>query len=138
MTMHPATRHGAQTPTRRMWFGAAGAAVAWIVAEFINVLLSGQGCSRALAAALVVTPLWLRIGLGIITIALLGASIAAGIISYRTWRGLARNADLVAAEGHSRQEFVALVGLFVSATLGLGIFWFVLPIYIIRMCVRAH
>ncbi len=139
MSLRRQSETGPETPSRALFFGVAGAAAAWVIALFVNVVVSGPGCSRAVTAYLAVTPLWMRIVLGAVTGFLLAVAIAAGLVCYRVWRRLTSNqASLVEAEGHSRQEYVALFGLFVSISLGLGLVWFVLPIYIIRICTRAH
>jgi hypothetical protein len=80
----------------------------------------------------------MHILLGIITFALLGLAAAAGIVSFRNWRALSQRHEFVHAEGRGRREFMAMFGVFVSVALGGGIVWFALPIYIVRMCVRAH
>lgn len=133
-----------QTPTHenvspgRLWFGFVGGGVAWILAGLLNVLLAWQACMGGEAGSFFFTQTGVRIVLGVITFFFLALAVAAGIVSFRNWRLLSQQRDFVEAEGRGRQEFMAIVGVIVSATLGAGIVWFVLPIYIIRMCVRAH
>lgn len=123
---------------RRLWFGFTGAAASWIVAGILNALLAWQACMGGEAGSFIFTQTGIRIVLGVITIGLLATGAAAGFISYRNWRELSDKSDILAAEGRGREEFMALFGLVVSVSLGMGMIWFAIPIYIIRMCVRAH
>jgi hypothetical protein len=83
-----------------------------------------------------------RPGIGLayfgVTFVLLALAIAAGTTSYRNWKMLASDARLRDAEGRGRQEFMALLGIFVSATLGFGLVWLTIPLFILNMCVRAR
>jgi hypothetical protein len=79
-----------------------------------------------------------RITLGIITVALLAVGVIAGLTSYRNWRMLSREPELIEAEGRERQEYMALFGLVVSASMVMGMIWFTIPIYIESVCVRVH
>jgi hypothetical protein len=122
----------------RLWFGFAGAAAAWVLAGVLNVLLAGSTCIRDRAELSSSTQTEIHVVLAIITFLLLVLAVSAGVVSFQNWRTLSRESEFVEAEGRARQEFMAVFGVFVSASLGVGIVWFVLPIYIVRMCVRAH
>ena len=122
----------------RLWFGFAGAAVAWVLAGLLNVVLAWEACVSDNSGSFFFTQMGVRVVLGIITLVMLALASAAGLISFRNWRLLLRQSAFLEAEGRGRQEFMAIFGVFVSACLGVGIFWFVLPIYIVRFCVRAH
>lgn len=122
----------------RLWFGFVGAAVAWVLAGLINAILAWLACIGGDAGTAFFTQTGIRIVLGIITFVMLGLDVAAGIVAFQNWRMLSRQKDFVEAEARPRQEFMAVFGVIVSTTLGAGIIWFVIPIYIIRMCVRVH
>lgn len=122
----------------RLWFGFTGAAVAWVVAGIVNVLLAWQACMGGEAGSFFFTQTGVHVVLGIITFLLLALAAAAGLVSFQNWRALSAEPEFVEAEGRGRREFMAIFGVFVSLSLGIGIFWFVLPIYIVRFCVRAH
>jgi hypothetical protein len=122
----------------RLWFGFAGAGVAWVLAGLLNVLLAGATCTRDKPALFSSGQTEMHIVLAVLTFLLLALAAWAGIVSFQNWRTLSRQEDFVDAEGRGRKEFMAVFGVFVSASLGMGIIWFVLPIYIVRMCVRAH
>ena len=123
---------------RRLWFGFTGAAIAWILAGILNALLAWQACMGGEAGSFIFTQTRIRIVLGIITFGLMAVGAAAGFVSYRNWRQLSERPDIVSAEGRGREEFMSLVGMVVSVSLGMGMLWFAIPIYLIRMCVRAH
>lgn len=124
--------------SRRLWFGFAGSAAAWVFAGLLNVFLAWQACMGGEAGSFIFTQTGIRIALGVITFALLAVGAASGIVAYRNWRALSEKRDLLEAEGRGREEFMAIFGMVVGASLVMGIIWFAIPIYVVRMCVRAH
>jgi hypothetical protein len=125
-------------PPKRLWFGFSGAALAWIVAGLVDAWLAWVACMGHEAGSGVFTSVGMRVLLGVVTFALLGVAIAGGLISFRNWRRLSESHDFIEAEGRGREQFMALVGVFISVSLGIGIVWFALPIYILGICVRAR
>jgi hypothetical protein len=84
---------------------------------------------------------WFRVMLGFITFGLLALSIIAGVISYRNWQRLSKGdefEEFVESEARSRREYMALCGVFISASLGFGIALFAIPVYILGVCVRGR
>jgi len=129
---------------RRLWFGFTGGAIAWILAGLLNVLLAWQACMGGEAGSLFIfTQTGIRVLQGCITFVLLGVAIFAAVVAYKNWRQIAEldhtePVNLMAAEARDRQAFMGYFGLIVNATLGVGIMWFSMAVFIIRMCVRAH
>jgi hypothetical protein len=125
-------------PPARLWFGLTGCAAAWVVLGAGDILITWWACTenqpfggdapRPYAAILYV----------IATLLLIGAAIVSGFTSYRNWRKLSEAATLGEAEGQGRREFMALLGVFVSATLGMGLIWLTVPLFILHLCVRAR
>jgi len=74
----------------------------------------------------------------VVTLVLLITAISAGGVSFRNWRELSRGENLVNAEARGREEYMALIGVFVSFTLGIGIIWLGIPLAMIDLCVRAR
>jgi hypothetical protein len=74
----------------------------------------------------------------LMTVVLFATIVASGIVSYRNWRRLSADADLERAEGRGREEFMALLGVFVSLTLGFSVIWLALPLFILDLCVRTR
>lgn len=138
MTKSEKTMVAERVSSKLLWFGFTGAAVAWSLAGVLNVLFAWQACMGGETGSSVFTQTGIRILLGFITFGLLAISIAAGYISYRNWRKLSTQPEIVEAEGRGRQEFMALFGLVVSVSLGVGIIWFAIPIYILGICVRGR
>ncbi|HEX4783570.1 MAG TPA: hypothetical protein VH350_04470 [Candidatus Sulfotelmatobacter sp.] len=122
----------------RLWFGFAGSAASWIALGIIDLLITWQAClGKEQYGGAHIEP-GFRIIYLIFTLALLITAVVAGAISFRNWRELSRERDLSNAEGRGRQEYMALAGVFISATLGIGIIWLGLPLLIIDLCVRAR
>ena len=121
-----------------LWFGLSGSAASWIILSVGYVLITwwacvengrpGGGTPRPVSALLY----------GLAAILLIGMAFTAGAISYRNWRSLSNARSLGEAEGRGRAEFMALVGVFVSFTLGVGLIWLTIPLFILNLCVRAR
>lgn len=124
-------------PEKRLWFGFSGAAFAWILAGFLDTTLAWYCCMGGELGWAVFTTVGMRILLGVITFTLLTIATAGGIVSFNNWRKLSQ-AEFLEAEARGRKQFMALVGVFISASLGVGIIWFAIPIYILGVCVRGR
>jgi hypothetical protein len=133
---NPAIRE--QVSTKRLWFGFAGAALAWSLAGLLNVILAWETCMGSKFGTGVFTDAGIRILLGFITFGLLAVSVAAGAVSFRNWRRLSRESNIVEAEGRGREEFMAIFGLIVSISLAVGLVWFAIPIYLLGICQRGR
>lgn len=133
----PDTTETRPVEPRRLWFGLATPAVAWVTLGIADLVIEWRMCMRygsPLAAGGNAVGRGLCIGLSVV---LLSVGIMAGVISYRNWRRLSREQKLLNALGTDRREFMALMGLFVSLTLGMGMFWLLLTPFIITACERA-
>jgi len=122
----------------RLWFGVAASAAAWFVLGLTDVLLTWAAClhrERLGGASGHPGILLLTI---LITVTLFATIVASGTVSYRNWRRLSADADLESAEGRGREEFMALLGIFVSLTLGFSVLWLALPLFILDLCVRTR
>ena len=122
----------------RLWFGFAGSAASWIALGIIDLLITWQAClgqEQYGGAHLEPGVKFLYL---VVTFLLLITAISAGGVSFRNWRELSRGGSLANAEGRGREEYMALIGVFVSFTLGIGIVWLGIPIAIIDLCVRAR
>lgn len=124
-------------PSRRLWFGLVTAAAAWVSVGIGDLLVEWRTCMRYGSP---MPPPGHDLGRGLafgLALVLLIIAITAGITSYRNWRRLSQEGQLVEALGTERPEFMALMGVFVSVTLGMGILWLSLPPLIITVCQRA-
>lgn len=120
------------------WFGVAGSALAWIALGIGDILITWRACLHLELFGEPGTSPIARILYFVITFVLIGLAVAAGISSYRSWKKFSERTALLRAEGRERTEFLALAGLFMSFTLGFGMLWFCLPLFVIQMCLRAR
>lgn len=137
MGSEPTTRSVSIAP-RRLWFGLVASAVAWFSLGIAEMFITWRAClhneefgnasahSSATAAAYIVT------------FFLIGLVATAGFVSYANWRKLSTQRSLLDAEGRGHHEFVALLGIYVSITLGAGMVWMGLPLFILRLCARVR
>jgi len=123
---------------KRLWFGFSGAAAAWVLAGLLDASLAWFACMGKELGNGVFTTAGMRILLGFITFGLLAVATAGGIISFGNWRRLSETDQFIEAEGRGRKQFMALVGVFISVLLGIGILWFSIPVYILGICVRGR
>jgi hypothetical protein len=122
----------------RLWFGVAASAAAWFVLGLADILLTWAACVHREQFGGSSSHPGIRLLTLLITFVLFATILASGIVSYRNWRRLSADADLESAEGHGREEFMALLGVFVSLTLGFSVIWFALPFFILDLCVRTR
>jgi hypothetical protein len=120
------------------WFGVAGSAVAWVVLGVGDILITWRACLHPELFGGPGNSPTARILYFVVTFALIGLAVVAGISSYRNWKTFSEHRELLAAEGRERTEFIALAGLFMSFTLGFGMLWFCFPLFVIQMCLRAR
>jgi hypothetical protein len=121
---------------RRLWFGFSTSAIAWSIAFLVDVMLSWQACMGGEAGSSIFTRTWMEIVLGCVTFGLLGISILAGIISYRNWEKLTHESDVFHGEGRARRQFMGIAGVIITITLGAGMVWASVPIYVLSICMR--
>jgi hypothetical protein len=123
---------------RRLWFGFGAGAVSWALHGLISFLICTQACQDGAGDLGPLPAGSVRILLGVITLFFLAVTTAGGIVSFRLWRVLAERRDLMHAEGRGRQEYMALLGVFVSTVFVLGIIWAGLPPIFINVCVTPR
>jgi hypothetical protein len=124
-------------PPRRLWFGFAASAFSWILLGCLDLIITLLACTHQENFGIpgrrpAVGALFFALAL-----ALLVVTIAAGVISYSNWRRLSASRGLLEAQAIERREFMALVGVIVSVTLGMGIIWLALPPFFLDLCWRA-
>jgi hypothetical protein len=122
----------------RLWFGVAASAAAWFVLGLADILLTWAACLQQDQLGGASRHPGILLLTVLITIVLFATILASGIVSYRNWRRLSADADLESAEGRGREEFMALLGVFVSLTLGFSVLWLALPLFILDLCVRTR
>jgi len=122
----------------RLWLGVVTAGAAWFALGIAEMFITWRACMHneqfgnsigngaAMGASFVVSFL------------LLGLVAAAGFASWIAWRKASAQRSLVEAEGRTMQEFLPLVGVFFCLTLGVGMVWMTLPLFILRLCARVR
>ena len=120
------------------WFGVAVSVLAWIALGISDVFITWRACLHSELFGGAGNSPNARILYLVITLVLAGLAVMAGVSSYRNWKKFSDRRALLRAEGKERTEFVALAGLFMSFTLGFGMLWFCLPLFVIQICLRAR
>ncbi len=137
MTTDTATRDST-VPTRTLWFGVAASIAAWFGLYLADILITWLTCPQRDQLGGPGPDPVVRLLYIAFTALLLAVAIGTGTLSYRNWRRLSGVRALLAAEAFERREFMALAGLFVSFTLGVGIVWLGLPLFMIQLCLRTR
>jgi hypothetical protein len=121
-------------PAGRLWFGAAGAGIAWALQGFTCFQIATQACASGSGHWWPIPRVDVRILLVCVTLAYLLVAAASGIVSYFNWRALADRQKFIQAEGIPRENFMALTGAFVSAASVVGLIWAGIPFFLIPVC----
>ena len=123
---------------RRLWFGLSAAFFCWFLLGIAEMFITWRACLHneqfgqassnppALAAAFAVSGF------------LLAVAAFGGFAAYRTWRRLSSERHVYEGEGRGRREYMALLGVIVSFTLGVGMVWMLLPLFILQFCLRMR
>lgn len=123
---------------RRLWFQVAASGAAWFALGLADILITWRACvheeqfggpSSHPGARLLYFVMWFLLA---------GLALLTGWMSYRSWRQLSEKGDLLYAEGRERKEFMSQAGFFISLTLGIGMVWLSLPLFLIEMCARTR
>ena len=138
MASEPTTRSGPVPPPSRLWIGVVGSAAAWFAVGIAEMLITWRACMHNEEFGNATSHPGATVASFVVSFFLMGSVAAAGWLSYRTWRRLSTQSSLVEAEGRGHHEFIALVGVFFSITLGAGMVWMSLPLFILRLCARVR
>lgn len=124
--------------SRKLWFGAAAGVASWLLLGVLDVVLAWGFCTRQQDYGVPPEHTGLRIAIVLIALMSLSTAIAAGIVSYRNWRAIAGASRMLEADAEDAREFLAMVGVIISITLGAGIVWLSLPPLFVELCWRAR
>jgi divalent metal cation (Fe/Co/Zn/Cd) transporter len=132
-----AALHKTPVTSSRLWFGFAASACAWALLGFLDILITWRACVHqegfdSASSHPAARTLYIVVSLALILIVVL-----TGALSYRNWRALSEQSSILEAQATDRREFMALLGVFVSLTLGMGVIWLSIPPLIIQLCLRA-
>lgn len=125
-------------PTSRLLFGVGASVWAWFGVGLSDMFITWQACLHQEEFGGPSAHPGARVLFFVFTFLLLGLAAVAGTMSYRDWRRLSGATTVLQAEATERKAFMAWAGLFISFTLGVGIVWLCLPLFILQMCIRAR
>jgi hypothetical protein len=123
-------------PPPRLWFGLMAGATAWVSLGIIDIVITSRACVDGEPFGAAARPITRALYIGAAVI-VFGIVMVAGMTSYRNWRALSGGRGLVETLATDRQEFMALAGVFVSFTLGIGVLWLAVPLFMVQLCMRA-
>jgi hypothetical protein len=123
--------------SRRLWFGLVASAVAWVSLGCIDILINWRACMHQEDYGIPNPHPGARILIGIVALVLLVIALSAGSISYSNWRHLSAS-PLLQGEAVESRQFIALLGVIVTLTLGMGILWLAIPPFFLDICWRAR
>lgn len=122
----------------RQWFALWGAAAAWVGIYIADIVITWQACLHHEQLGGTSSHAGLLILNMIVFFALLATAIVAGILAYRAWRARSTSKNFFYADAEDRHEYMAMIGVLMTITLGVGILWMGLPLWIISLCVRTR
>jgi H+/Cl- antiporter ClcA len=122
----------------KLWFGTITAAVSWTLLVCIDILINWRACQHQERYGIPPHDIGPRILIGCLAVFLLAIVMIAGVVSYRNWKRLSPEPELMRAHAVERREYMAVVGLIMTVTLGMGIVWLALPPLFLNICWRAR
>jgi hypothetical protein len=134
----PSMREGKPVPPGRLWFGTATAAVAWVVLGCADIVITWRACMVQEDYGIPAPHPNVRILYFVLALALLAVTIWAGLSSYRTWRYVSSERKILDSRAVERREFLAMGGVIIAITMGMGILWLALPPLFLDLCWRAR
>lgn len=122
---------------RDLWFGFAGSAISWVLLGCLDIVITLLACTHQEHYGIPGRHPDVSILFIAISVFLLAVTIAAGVISYRNFHRLSAQRGILDTLAVDRREFMAVIGVIVSITLGVGIIWLALPPFFLDLCWRA-
>lgn len=122
---------------RRLWFGFAVPAMAWLSLGILDILITWRACMHQEDFGIPNSHPAVRVVFFVLALVLLALTLGAGAISYRNFRQLSGQRGLLGSHAVERREFMAMLGVIISITLGMGIIWLALPPLFLDLCWRA-
>lgn len=122
----------------RLWFGLATGFFAWHLAGTAGMFITWRAGLHNEAFANAVREPWAYAAAFSSLGLLLLLTFIAGITAHRSWRQLAPEPHIWEGEGRGRKDYMALLGVFVSFTLGVGIVWMLIAHFILDYCLRMR
>lgn len=134
----PRAREEKPVAGRRLWFGTATAAAAWVLLGCADIVITWRACMVQEDYGIPSPRPDVRILYFVLALALLAVTAIAGFTSYRSWRSLSEQRAMLHSHGVERREFMAIGGVIIAVTMGMGILWLALPPLFLDLCWRAR
>lgn len=109
--------------------------IAWATHGLLSVVISSELCSENSGS---ISAGGVRLILAILTLGLLLLCAAGLSTSYRSWRALTAEPDLLHASASGRPEYMALLGVVVNSVFLLALLWAGLPLILLDVCNKAR
>jgi hypothetical protein len=132
------TAPASERRTKSLWLGVGISPFAWFATGIADMFITWRACLHEAPFGEPASNPAARGLYFIFTLLLLATAAVAVVWSYRNWHRLTDVGRLLETEGRNREEFMALAGVFIGFTLGVGIVWLCLPLFVIQMCLRAR
>jgi hypothetical protein len=123
--------------SRRLWFGSIASAIAWVCLGCVDILINWRACMHQEQYGIAHPHPAARLFIGLAALILLVIAMSGGFVSYGNWR-LLSSEPLLGGEAVQRQHFMALLGVIVAVTMGVGIVWLAIPPLFLDICWRAR
>jgi hypothetical protein len=123
---------------RKLWFGLATSAFAWVSLGCLDIVVNWRACTHQEDWGIAGPHLGARVLIGALALAWLALAVGAGATSYRNWKRLSAQQPILTTQAVERREFMALLGVIISVTLGMGIVWLAIPPIFLDICWRAR
>jgi hypothetical protein len=120
-----------------LWFGFAGSVFSWVLLGCLDLVITLLACTHQENFGIPARHPNVRVLFIAISILLFAVTVAAGMIAYRNWRRLSAQPGILDTLAVERREFMSVLGVIVSVTLGMGILWLTLPPFFLDLCWRA-
>lgn len=122
---------------KRLWIGVLAAPAAWVLMEIVGYYLAARSCEPGTSGIPLLGTSNARVTQVVIdAIAIVIALIGLGT-AFRSWRALPQP-DRSAAPELGRAQFMAFVGVLVSALFIGGIVLFGIPPFLVNACSQAR
>lgn len=123
---------------KRLWFGFAGAFFCWILLGCADIVICWRACTHQQDFGIPPSHPGVRVLIFAVALLLLGITAGAGIISYRNFRYFSEQRKMLDSLAVPRGEYMAVIGVILSLTLGFGMIWLALPPLFLDLCWRAR
>ena len=123
---------------RRLWFGLAASAVAWGTLGFSDILITWRACVHQEQYGNSSAHPGARAIYIILAVVLFLVVVVRRDDVYRNWRAISEQREIIDATANDRREFMALLGVFVSITMGMGVLWLAIPPLVIRALLEGE